>query len=254
MPLTVLNCDYNEWRDRQFVRGIKTLKTINEKPAADFWKIEDQEKFRFDTWVARVGFMKPEEQVKEVAAELMRKNPGFDGKVDHQVHEGAVVQFSFTGDKVGDLVPLRPLSALKRLYIYGMGNPFFDLSPLKGMRLTELCIQNSRVVDLSPLKSMPLTRVECFGCPIGDLSSLQGMPLTYLLCHHTSIADLSPLKGMPIAQLHIGATKVTDLSPLRGMPLKILVCDLDPKRDAEILRSIKTLETINGKPPTETLK
>jgi hypothetical protein len=30
------------------------------------------------------------------------------------------------------------------------------------------------------------------------------------------------------------------------MPLKILECDYMPNRDAEILRSIKTLETING--------
>jgi len=32
------------------------------------------------------------------------------------------------------------------------------------------------------------------------------------------------------------------------MPLKELYCDFKPKRDAEILRSIKTLEMINGKP------
>jgi len=35
------------------------------------------------------------------------------------------------------------------------------------------------------------------------------------------------------------------------MPLKELWCDFQPERDAEILRSIKTLETINGKPAAE---
>jgi len=35
------------------------------------------------------------------------------------------------------------------------------------------------------------------------------------------------------------------------MPLKELRCDFKPKRDAEILRSIKTLETINGKTTKE---
>ncbi len=44
---------------------------------------------------------------------------------------------------------------------------------------------------------------------------------------------------------------VSDLSPLRGMPLKSILCDFKPERDAEILRSIKTLETINGKPAAE---
>jgi len=41
------------------------------------------------------------------------------------------------------------------------------------------------------------------------------------------------------------------LSPLNGMPLKSLHLDFKPERDAEILRSIKTLEQINGKPAAE---
>ena len=43
-------------------------------------------------------------------------------------------------------------------------------------------------------------------------------------------------------------TKVSDLSPLKDMPLKEIGCDFKPERDAELLRSLKTLETINGKP------
>ena len=35
------------------------------------------------------------------------------------------------------------------------------------------------------------------------------------------------------------------------MPLKEIWCDFKPERDAEILRSIKTLEKINGKPAAE---
>jgi hypothetical protein len=46
-------------------------------------------------------------------------------------------------------------------------------------------------------------------------------------------------------------TKVTDLSPLREMPLYVLRCDFKYERDADILRSIKTLETINDKPVKE---
>jgi hypothetical protein len=36
-----------------------------------------------------------------------------------------------------------------------------------------------------------------------------------------------------------------------GLPLQSLGCDFKPERDAEILRSIKTLEAINGKPAAE---
>ena len=35
------------------------------------------------------------------------------------------------------------------------------------------------------------------------------------------------------------------------MPVKFLECDFKPERDTAILRSIKTLETINGKPIKE---
>ena len=51
--------------------------------------------------------------------------------------------------------------------------------------------------------------------------------------------------------LFIGSTKVTDLSLIKDLPLKELDFDFRPQRDAEILRSIKTLEKINGKPAAE---
>jgi hypothetical protein len=57
-----------------------------------------------------------------------------------------------------------------------------------------------------------------------------------------------------LTTLNIKETKVTDLSLLKGMPLKKLWCDFQPERDAEILRAIKTLEKINGKPASEFLK
>jgi len=65
------------------------------------------------------------------------------------------------------------------------------------------------------------------------------------------VSDLSPLKDMQLTDLHCDSTKVTDLSPLKGMPLKELWCDFKPERDAEILRSIKTLEKINDKPAAD---
>ena len=51
--------------------------------------------------------------------------------------------------------------------------------------------------------------------------------------------------------LQCQGTRVSDLSLLKGMPLKEVLCDFKPERDAEILRSIKTLEKINNKPAAE---
>jgi hypothetical protein len=57
--------------------------------------------------------------------------------------------------------------------------------------------------------------------------------------------------GMPLQRLWWIGSAVTDLSPLKGMPLKEIACDFQRKRDAEILRSLTTLEKINGKPAAE---
>jgi hypothetical protein len=56
---------------------------------------------------------------------------------------------------------------------------------------------------------------------------------------------------MPLQRLLWSGTTVSDLSPLKGMPLQDIYCDFQRERDAEFLRSFKTLETINGKPAAE---
>ena len=44
MPLESITCDFVPERDAKVLRGIKSLKTINSKPAADFWKEVDAKK------------------------------------------------------------------------------------------------------------------------------------------------------------------------------------------------------------------
>jgi hypothetical protein len=43
-------------------------------------------------------------------------------------------------------------------------------------------------------------------------------------------------------------SKVADLAPLKGMPLNQLWLDFRAERDAEVLRSLKGLVQVNGKP------
>jgi serine/threonine protein kinase/Leucine-rich repeat (LRR) protein len=171
--------------------------------------------------------------------------------------------------KVADLSPLKgmPLTALHCYY-----TPVADLSPLKGMPLTALhcgatpigdlsALQGmplgglncyaTQVADLSPVKGMPLTWLNCSGTKVSDLSALKDMKLTILHCNNTPVADLSPVRKMPLTHLSCSITQVPNLWPLKGVPLQILYCDYKAYRDANILRSIKTLETINGKPAKE---
>ena len=68
-------------------------------------------------------------------------------------------------------------------------------------------------------------------------------------------APVDPV-GIPVftGDLALLDTKVTDLSPLKDMPLTNLTCDFKPDRDAAVLRSISTLQTLNDKPAREVLK
>ncbi len=229
----------------------------------------------FDQWVQEVAVLPAEKQVEAVARKLQELNPGFDGKVTHKVDYGVATELRIVCDNVTDISPVRALAGLKKLSCYSdpATGKLADLSPLQGMSLTTLACHGTQVSDLSPLREVPLLTtlycgktlvsdlsplkgmslnvLTCNVTEVSDLSPLQGMKLNALVCTNTLVADLSPLKGMPLWQLHCSATKVTDLSPLKDMPLTDLQCDFKPDRDTEILRSIKTLETINGKPAAE---
>jgi hypothetical protein len=56
---------------------------------------------------------------------------------------------------------------------------------------------------------------------------------------------------MPLDNLNVQHSKVSDLRPVQGMPLRELLCDFSAERDAAILRSLTTLETINRTPAAQ---
>jgi formylglycine-generating enzyme required for sulfatase activity/WD40 repeat protein len=167
---------------------------------------------------------------------------------------------------VCDLGPLRGLP-LRQLDLYG-NSELTDLTPLAGMKLEMLNLWGWGGSDLTPLKGMPLKWLDCAGGKQKlDLTPLAGAPLETLIIHttevsdlvplrdlrlkmldvrHTKVADLSPLKGMPLTELFLEGTAVSDLGVLKDLALKKLSCDFRAERDARILRSIKTLEEING--------
>jgi hypothetical protein len=44
LPLQVLTCDFQPGRDAAVLRALDTLRTINDRPAAEFWKDVDAKK------------------------------------------------------------------------------------------------------------------------------------------------------------------------------------------------------------------
>jgi hypothetical protein len=122
----------------------------------------------FQKWMKEVAAMPAEHQVEAVVKKLQELNPGFDGKVtgrDEQgtpkIENGVVTEFGFSTDNVTDISPVRALEGLRSLCCDGTPyidkSKFFDLSPVKGMKLYYLRFDNAQVSDLSPLEGVNLT-------------------------------------------------------------------------------------------------
>ncbi|HKB40334.1 MAG TPA: serine/threonine-protein kinase, partial [Gemmataceae bacterium] len=204
-------------------------------------------------WERTVAALKAEQQVKAVVRQLKERNPAFDGVVAHRIDEGVVQKLSFGTDDVADISPLRVLKGLVTLECRGSNTgkgALADLTPVRGLPLIGLDANYTQVEDLGPLRGMPLRHLFLKDSRVTDLSPLKDMRLEMLAINGTGVKDLSPLKDMPLSWLWLEGTPVSDLSPLRGMPLKHL--SLDYRADfEEVLRSLTTLEKINGKSPAE---
>jgi hypothetical protein len=212
-----------------------------------------------DAFIRAVAALPAEEQVARVVAKLKELNPDYDGKEEHGIENGQVTFLALHDATITEPSPVRALSKLKNLQFWGPPQPkggfrssgLSNLAPLQGLPLEYLGCAVSEVSDLAPLRGMPLKHLNCSVSLVADITPLKGMPLEKLNIDGTQVSDLSPLRGAPLTSLWCYDTKVVDLSPVKDLPLKEIRCSFDPKRDTEILRSIKTLETINGLPAAE---
>jgi Leucine-rich repeat (LRR) protein len=238
------------------IRQMKSLTNIgigwgdkDQFPPDEFWHKYDAGQFGKPGTTAGTPDRKPittiddpaEKQVEAIAKKLQELNRGFDGNETHKVEDGVVTELQFVTDNVTDISPVRALNGLKKLQCAGSGEGngiLSDLSPLRGMPLTQLMCERTKVSDLSSLRGMPLTNLSCGRTQVSDLSPLKGMHLTELYCQVTKVSDLSPLKGMTLTKLFCDRTKVSDLSPLEGMPLADLRCWETPVSDLSPLKGV----------------
>ena len=146
---------------------------------------------------------------------------------------------------------LGPLAGMKLKYLDCMNVPVTDLTPLKGMPLEELLCAYAPVSDLSPLAGMPLRSLNVSNTKVTDLKPLKGSRLDKLVCNDTGVTDLGPLSDSRLVVLTCVGSPVTDFAPLRGLPLRQAHCNFRKDRDGELLRSLTTLEMIDGVTPAE---
>ncbi len=275
MPLTTLKCSNAPVSDLSPLHDCKSLKSLlvnntkvtaasvaalqkalpnckiewdgSAKPIAPAKPITTFNDPAFQAWMKTVAALPAEKQVEAVAKKLQELNPGFTGIVTPKIENGVVTAVYFYTDNVADISPVRALVELRALNCSGR-NPnkgqLSNLSPLQGMKLTNLGFADTQVSDLSPLQGMKLMLLNCSATQVFDLSPLRGMKLTSLRFYATQVSDLSPLEGMPLTILDCNITKVSDLSPLEGMKLTSLGCVQTSVSDLSPLTRLTTLGSL----------
>lgn len=158
--------------------------------------------------------------------------------------------------EVTDLSPIEGMD-LKTLILE---NTAIDsLDSIKGMQLEVLKIQNTKITDLSMIEGMPIRELNLLAIPIDDLTTVATLPLETLWVPQTNITDISPLQGKPMVSLDIQGTKVDSIQALTGMTtLKRLNISDTPVTDLTPLQGIKlegiTLSPENIKTGIEVLR
>ena len=234
LPLTDLkvNLVLDNVRNEAAFKGMATLKTVNGRPAAEFWAERAELRAEIDRMAARQTPLSLGDRVGWFGPLMKKLNPectaGFttgiepaENQMRLYVYEGrteCVAQLG--GGKVFDFSPVRGLAADSFAVHGGM---LFDLTPLARTRIQRCTIYHVKLVrDLAPLAGLPLIRFTCVGTQVHDLRPLAGMKLTAVGVALSPIADLAVLKGMPLDSVDVDNTAVSDLAPLAGAPLKLL--------------------------------
>ncbi len=213
---------------------------IEDQPAATpvAWTPTPEQQSFFD----HVATLPADQQVEAVRKELMRVNPGYDGRF---VGDATVQQLIIVSDVVSSIYPLRALPDLQFVGIHGTelrpgSSSLSDLTPLQGSQIEHLAVSNTSVSDLSPLRGLSLTRLYCSNTYVEDLSPVAGMPLTLLWFGRTRVTNLAPLHGLPIVDLDCGDCPIADYSSigdLRGLRRLSMGCNV--QSDISFLKDLR---------------
>jgi uncharacterized membrane protein len=211
-------------------RGAEPATTNPSKPGGEPTPVPvaKQEPLPFtDADVKRIAALPADEQVEEVRKELMRRNPGFDGKMQTRIEDGVVTEFWIVTDQVTDIAPIRVWSALRVLARSGTSSDttnglLADLTLLDGMNLaglTHLYLHNTKVTDAGlahfkdcknlALLSLGGTQVSDAGLVhFQDCEDLTDLNLGRTNVSGTGLAHFKNSKKLRI--LHLGATHADD--------------------------------------------
>lgn len=154
-----------------------------------------------------------EDKGQGIAIAELREQLGIGQAGEIRKVGGEIVAMDLRGTAVVDLSPLAGLP-LRQLFLEETG--VTDLSPLAGMPFEQLYLSNTPVTDLAPLSGMTIKELNLVGTPLENLEGLKDIDVETLWIPQTKVTDLSPLAGRPLVSLDIQDTPVSNLTPLAG--------------------------------------
>lgn len=179
-----------------------------------------------DAEVQRIAALPAAEQVEEVRKELIRRNPGYDGKFEHKIEDGVVTEIKVVTDKVTDIAPIRVFNGL-RVFDCGGTNTgksnglLADLKSLEGMNLAGLMDLNLRFTKVTDAGiayfkgCKDLRHLDLGGTKITDrtLIHFKDCKLTCLYLTGTRVSDAGLVHFQnceDLRELGLAGTKVSD--------------------------------------------
>ena len=250
LPLTelVAHVIVDNVKSEAALKSMATLKTVNGRPAAEYWAERAALRREIDDMVVNASAFSLADRRAWFNSIMKKLNPKWSGmpggvlskdktnglitlslfltSADAPVYDFSPVRalgveaVHLTGvTYLCDLSPLAKSKIQSFRYFMPLGN-LRDLSPLAGLPLRDLDLTGAiSVADLSPLARMKLESFQVFHySSVTDVKVLLDMPLTTLALP-SSITDLKPFKTMKLTSL---GSSATDLAPLAGMPLESL--------------------------------
>jgi len=176
------------------------------------------------------------------SAEL-RRRLGTDERATFRRVGSDIVEAGLAGAGVTSIDALRGLP-LRKLDL-GFCAAIDNLSALEGMSLNTLILEGTSVADLTPIAGMPLEVLYLQDTPVTDLSVVHDMRLRQLNLKGVNISDVAPFAGMPLSILWMPQTKVRDIGPLTTLSLESLDVQDTPVQDLTPLSHMTSLQRLN---------
>jgi len=241
LPLTELNVNLivDNVKSEAALKSMATLKTVNGRPAAEYWAERAALRKEIDDMVVKASTLSLNGRQAWFRSVMKKLNPKWTGNAGGGLSKDKTnglitLLFTLAGSEgpVFDFSPVRALG-LEAIHLFGT-NQLCDFSPLAKSKLQifRYVNANGSLRDLSPLAGLPLKELDLTGAwNLIDISPLAGMKLeSFQLWHFSNVTDVKVLHDMPITTLALPHL-ITDLKPFKTMKLTSLGCsatDLGP--------------------------